>query len=83
MMHVMFDVCSTQKELRRSVKSVEGCECSDTKRTHDALSREEFQEEKVRRARMNPDAVSVTHTKSTPSFLRKQILPTVPGSLLF
>lgn len=47
---VMFGVSFDANGLRRHVKSVEDCDCVATERSHDELSSEDFQKEKLRRA---------------------------------
>lgn len=45
---VMFSVFFDAKERRRHVKKVEDCDCLANERTHDALSRQGSQKEKLK-----------------------------------
>lgn len=64
LMNVLFDVFIDAKQLRRQVKKVEDCKCIVTESTHDAMSMEEFQGEKLRRADKSPNARAILYRRN-------------------
>lgn len=63
LLDVLFDVFSDAKELRRHVNRVDDSECGATERTYDALYKEGFQREKLRRAGKSRVASAVLYKK--------------------
>lgn len=57
----MFDVSSDAKKLRWHRKRVEDCQRLTSEKTPDALSREDFQKEKPKKAAESPDASAVLY----------------------
>lgn len=75
-MGAMLDVSYNAKELRRHVKRVADSKRILTEKTHEALSRQEFQEEKVWIERKGPGESADSYIKNNPNVLREQTSPT-------
>lgn len=74
-------ICSIKKKtIVGNVKRIADCDCLDTEKTHDALSREGFRKEKIKRAGKGPDASAVLLEKSGISALRGRMLSTESDS---
>lgn len=82
LMGVVSDVTFGATELRRQVRIVEKCEREVTERTHDALRRDWFWKEKVRRAGEDPDASADSYKKDNLTVLQKQMLSAACNSFL-
>lgn len=72
-MDVLFEVSFNEKDLCRRVKRIEDRERLFIERIHDALSRKELQEVKLKRAGEHLDANAVLCRKIILNVLRKRI----------
>lgn len=70
----MFDVSSDEKRLSRHKKTIEDRKRLASEETHDALSREKFQKENLKRAGEGLDSGAVHYKKNILIGLQTQIL---------
>lgn len=75
-MDVLFDIFLVERALQRFLKSVEAWYCLATERTHDAVSNEGLQKEKLNRVGNGFDASAVLYGKTFLNVLEEQMLST-------